>query len=76
MPPSIKPTPPLVTDCLVAPTRQLAKPELPPAILTDAWVKRTWRWMSDAVGVVTSDREQWQGERKCIRGKAATRAIR
>lgn len=76
MPPSTKPTPPLVTDCLEVPTRQLKKPVQPPDPITDVWAKATWGWISDAIGLVTADREQWQGERDCIRKKAATGAIR
>lgn len=76
MPPSIKPTPPLVTDCLVVPSSQVTKPPVPPDPLTDDWAKRMWRWASDALGVVSTDRKEWQGERSCIRGKAETGAIR
>lgn len=76
MPPSIKPTPPLVTDCLAVPARQLAAPPAPPPVLTDEWAKRVWGWASDAIGLVHADREEWQGERDCVRGKARTGAIR
>lgn len=76
MPPSVKPTPPLVTDCLIVPQRQLATPPAPPAQLTDSWVKAIWKWSSDAIGLVQGDRKEWQGERNCIRGKADTGAIR
>jgi hypothetical protein len=76
MPPSIKPTPPLVTDCLVVPQRRVENPPAPPATLTDEWARRVWRWASDALGVITGDRTEWQGERDCIRGKAKTGAIR
>lgn len=76
MPPSIKPTPPLVTDCLVNPTSAVAAPPAPPAVLTDEWAKRIWAWASDTLGVVIADRQEWRGERACIRGKAETGAIR
>jgi len=76
MPPSIKPTAPLVTDCLIVPQRQVVNPPRPPAMLTDEWAKRIWGWASDALGVIAGDRTEWQGERDCIRGKAKTGAIR
>lgn len=75
-PPSIKPTSPLVTDCLVVPQRQVRKPPTPPATLTDEWARAIWAWASDALGTITADRTEWQGERDCIRGKAATGVIR
>lgn len=76
MPPSIKPTAPLVSDCLVVPTRQYAPVPPMPVMLTDAWARSAWRWMSDALGIGAADRTDWQGERDCVRGKAATGAIR
>lgn len=75
--PSIKPAPPLVSDCLVAPTADVPDPPAPPAaVLTPEWAKAAWRWMSAAAGVITQDRTEWQGERTCIRGKAEQGAIR
>lgn len=76
MPPSIKPTPPQVTDCLAVPTGQVTNPPMPPDPITDEWAKRMWRWASDHLGLITADRKEWQGERTCLRGKAATGAIR
>ncbi|GAB3388171.1 hypothetical protein GCM10027432_24200 [Lysobacter fragariae] len=76
VPQSIKPTPPLVTDCLVTPSSQVTTPPTPPVTLTDDWAKGIWRWASDALGVITTDRKEWQGERRCVRGKAETGAIR
>lgn len=76
MPPTVKPTPPLVTDCLTIPQGRLAKPPAPPAELTDTWAKAMWKWASDTIGLVQTDRKEWQGERNCIRGKAETGAIR
>ncbi len=76
-PPSIKPAPPLVTDCLVAPSADIPNPPAPPVgALTPEWAKAAWRWMSAAVGVITQDRTEWQGERTCLRAKAETGAIR
>lgn len=75
MPPSIKPTPPQVTDCLAVPTSQVTKPTPPPDPLTDEWARRAWAWISDALGIITTDRTEWQGERDCVRGKAKTGAI-
>lgn len=76
-PPSIKPAPPLVSNCLVAPTADIPDPPPPPvAVLTPEWAKAAWRWMSAAAGVITQDRTEWQGERTCIRGKVEQGAIR
>lgn len=76
MPPSIKPTPPLATDCLAVPAgRYAAVPQIPPT-LTDAWAVRMWAWANRTLGTATADRVQWQGERDCIREKAAAGAIR
>lgn len=76
MPPSIKPTPPLVTDCLAVPAGQVTNPPMPPDPLTDEWAKRMWAWASDHLGLITADRKAWQSERDCVRGKAETGAIR
>lgn len=76
MPPSIKPAPPLVSDCLVAPSSDIADVPEPDAVLTDEWAKRMWLWASDTLGVIRTDRTEWQGERSCIRAKAKTGAIR
>lgn len=76
MPPSIKPTAPLVTDCLIVPQRLVTAPPAPPATLTDEWAKRMWAWASNMIGVDTADRTDWQGERDCVRAKAKTGAIR
>lgn len=76
MPPSVKPTPPLVTDCLAVPTSTVAPVPEPPTVLTDAWAADIWGWASGALATITTDRTQWQGERDCIRGKAETGAIR
>jgi len=76
MPPSIKPAPPLVTDCLVVPTSDIASPPVMPPTLTGVWASKAWGWMNGALGVITTDRTEWQGERDCIRGKAKTGAIR
>lgn len=76
MPPQIRPAPPLVSDCLVTPSSDVPTPPYPAAVLTDEWVKRIWGWTSSALGVITTDRTEWQGERDCIRGKAKTGAIR
>ncbi|GAB2619768.1 hypothetical protein GCM10027191_14800 [Novilysobacter erysipheiresistens] len=76
MPPSIKPAPPLVTDCLAAPSSDIAPVPVPPEVLTDAWALAMWRWASGALAAITADRTQWQGERDCVRGKASTGAIR
>lgn len=77
MPPSIKPAPPLVTDCLAVPTAEVPNPPAPPVgQLTPEWAKKVWGWMNAAAGVIAQDRTQWQGERDCIRGKAEQGAIR
>jgi hypothetical protein len=47
-----------------------------PAVLTDEWARAAWRWMSDALGIGTADREQWAGERDCVRKKADAGMIR
>jgi hypothetical protein len=76
MPPSVKPTPPLVSDCLVVPQGRVTAPPTPPTPLTDQWAKQMWSWASGMIGLVTTEREQWQGERACIRGKVEAGAVR
>ena len=76
MPPSVKPTAPLVTDCLIVPQRQVTAPPAPPKDLTDEWAKAIWGWASSTIGLIQEDRTEWQGERRCITKKAATGVIR
>lgn len=76
MPPSIKPTPPLVTDCLAVPDGRYTSPPAPPSVLTAEWAKRMWAWANATLGTATEDRLEWQGERECVRAKADTGAIR
>lgn len=76
MPPSIKPTPPLVTDCLAVPEGRYTAPPKPDAVLTAEWAKRMWSWANTTLGIATVDRTQWAGERACVRAKADTGAVR
>lgn len=76
MPPSIKPTPPLVTDCLAVPDGRYTAPPKPGVDLTADWAKRMWAWANATLGLAAEDRIKWQGERDCVRAKAATGAIR
>jgi hypothetical protein len=67
---STKPTPPRVSDCLerpqgVYPPEPVApKPGTP---IPDRYVIELRAWGNAVLGVATTDRVQWRGERKCIR---------
>jgi hypothetical protein len=79
MPPSTRPTPPLVSDCLERPQGQYPhEPEAPAAgeSITDTYLRALKAWGNSVLGIATKDREAWHGERRCIRGKAKAGAIR
>lgn len=79
MAPSTKPTPPLVTDCLERPQGVFPHEPAAPAAgepITDIYVRALKAWGNRVLGIATLDRKAWQGERRCIRGKAEQGAIR
>lgn len=64
---STKPTPPRVTDCLEAPSGVYPSEPTTPKTLTDKYVIELKGWGNRVLGIATSDRLLWRGERRCIR---------
>jgi len=56
-----------VTDCLEEPQGVYPPEPARPAALTDRYVVELQAWARAVLGVATTDRLFWQGERKCIR---------
>ena len=77
--PSTKPTPPRVTDCLDEPAGEFPPEPADPAPgqpITDA-VLLAWKlWGNRVMGVATTDRIRWRGERRCIRKMEAAGQVR
>jgi hypothetical protein len=68
--PSTKPTPPRVSDCLEAPEGVYPpEPKRPPdgAPIPDSYIVELTAWGNRVLGIATTDRLLWRGERKCIR---------
>lgn len=65
----VKPTPPLVTPCLEAPSAHVPDEPAPPADgapIPDTYVVALNAWANQLLGVITADRIAWRGERRCI----------
>jgi hypothetical protein len=59
-----------VTDCLEEPQGLYPPEPVRPAIgapITDTYVRDLQAWGHRVLGVATTDRLLWRGERKCIR---------
>lgn len=65
--PFVKPTPPLVTECLQAPDGVYPNEPARPKALTDSYVVDLVAWANQVLGIATADRIRWRGERRCIR---------
>lgn len=68
--PSTPPTPPLVTDCIEEPQGVFPpEPERPKAgaPIPDTYVQRLIGWANQVLGIATTDRIAWRGERRCLR---------
>lgn len=66
-PRSTPPTPPRVTDCLSVPEGVYPNEPARPAALTDAYVRALHAWANTILGIATTDRVRWAGERDCVR---------
>ena len=67
---STKPTPPRVSDCIEEPQGVYPPAPKPPkagAPIPDSYVVELTSWANKVLGVATTDRLLWRGERKCIR---------
>lgn len=55
-----------MTDCLEEPQGVYPPEPKRPAQLTDRYVVELHAWVNQVLGVATTDRLLWRGERKCI----------
>lgn len=68
--------PPLVTDCLEAPSSHVPEAPKRPESLSDRYVVELESYINRLLGVITVDRIEWRGERRCVRQKADAGQIR
>lgn len=55
-----------MTDCLEAPQGVYPDEPARPKNLTDEYVKNLIGWGNQVLGIATTDRILWRGERRCI----------
>lgn len=47
-----------------------------PRVVTDRYIVELQSWGNSVIGIATSDRLAWRGERRCIRRKQAEGLVR
>lgn len=71
----MKPTPPLVSTCLVVPDGVYPAPPVSDT-LTDTYVIAMAEYINHILGIATADRHRWAGERACIRAMQKAGQVR
>ena len=65
-----------MTDCLETPTGVYPNEPAEPKTLTDGYVVALKSWANAVLGIATTDRVAWRGERRCIRALQSAGQIR